>query len=114
MGHVDQARRLQPYVGDRGDTSHAAAVEAQAFSKTQRERLREYSDARGDEGWTDHEAHLALGIERASLCLRRSELMAAGLVERKDGSKRKGPHRAMCQVWRRRRVGPLRNGELFD
>jgi hypothetical protein len=82
--------------------SRAAAVQAtrqsDGFAPTQRERMvAEYRRA-GDYGVTDAEMADRTTISRQSICLRRSELMAANTVH-DSGQKRKNRNGCNCTVY---------------
>lgn len=78
--------------------SRAAAVAAQTFSPSQRQRVLEHYRRCGHHGATDPEVSAATGVSRASLCQRRAELMKAGLVE--DAKRWRKHERQPCTVYR--------------
>lgn len=63
-----------PWQGEIDGTSHDAAVAADAFAGTQRERYYAWLAGRV-QGGTDGEAEAELGMRRSSVCARRNELM---------------------------------------
>jgi hypothetical protein len=82
--------------------SRAAAVKAtrqsDGFAPPQRERMvAEYRRA-GEYGCTDSEMADLTTISRQSICLRRAELMKAGLVH-DSGQERKNRNGCACTVW---------------
>lgn len=78
--------------------SRAAAVAAQSFSPSQRQRVLEHYRRCGFYGSTDAELSAATGVSRASLCQRRAELMRAGQVE--DAKRWRKHGRCACTVYR--------------
>lgn len=81
--------------------SRAAAVQAQNRAESQRRRIVALLQARGAEGATDPEIHVATGILRQSICQRRKELRDARPPEIADsGRSRPSPDTgAPCTVW---------------
>lgn len=91
------------FTGATPQTRHAsylAAVAAEESAPGQRERLYAWLKARGNQGGDDWEAHEALSIPRASLCLRRRELRLAGRIRPTGEFRKHGPRRLKFTVWR--------------
>lgn len=82
-----------PWQGRINGTSHGAAVKAESFAATQRERYYAWLKDR-IEGGTDGEAEVELMMRRSSVCARRNELIRQGRVM--DWQHR----RFGCTVWR--------------
>lgn len=76
------------------DTSHDAAIRAELFAQPQCRKYLDWLIACGPTGGTDKEAHRGTGIARASICCRRMELKAQGLIA-DAGLRREG-----CTAWR--------------
>jgi hypothetical protein len=100
MSYTDPGRERLPYQGTLDWTSHEAATKARRFAGRQGTRLLAWYRSRGEAGSTDHEAAVALGMARSSICARRNELMVSGLVERRGDRRRVGQFGVEQQVWR--------------
>lgn len=61
-------------------SSYDAAVTAEAFAPAQRDRLYAFYLACGEQGATDAEVEVALGLRPNLICARRNELVDAGFV----------------------------------
>ncbi len=75
------------------ETSHKAAIRAEAFSDTQGDRYYRWLLGRGLIGATDAEAEALIPMRRSSICARRAEHMKAGRIVKTD-QRRNG-----CAVW---------------
>jgi len=71
------------------DTSHEAAIAAEAFAATQEARVLAFVTARGAYGSTMKEAEMEMPIQRSSACGRFFALVAAGKL-RKTTERREG------------------------
>jgi hypothetical protein len=106
MPYLDTANQALPFQAG-SDTSHDAAVEAQAFAGTQQARYLAWLTSKGAHGGTDAEAEAELGMRRQSICARRGELMKRGAVGPRgwtygDTDRPHDAHvrRGGCAVWR--------------
>ena len=80
------------------DTSKAAAVTAERTADIQRERVFRFISGRGDDGATDDEVQVGLGLSGNAQRPRRRELEDAGRV-RKAGRKRPTQTGSPAEVW---------------
>ena len=66
------------------ESSYEAALHAKAFVSEQGVTVFRWLRTRGDHGGTQKEAHVALGIERPSLCARFKALEDVGAIRKTD------------------------------
>ena len=81
------------------ETSQIAAGVNQGTRGNDRTRVLELLGRAGDDGLTDYELASLTGRQQNSIGKRRSELLAAGLVEW-TGFHRPSPAGSPCRVWR--------------
>jgi len=100
MAYVNVLTPSLPFSDTVGGTSYDAAVHAHQFAGSQRERLLAWFQQRGARGSTDRETEVGLGMSRSSVCARRNELIALGLVVKDEGHRRAGAFAGVRQqVW---------------
>jgi hypothetical protein len=75
------------------DTSHDAAIAAEAFAGRQQVQYLTWLRSRGQRGGTDAEAEAEIPMRRSAVCARRNEAMRCGLVVKTD------QRRGACAVW---------------
>jgi hypothetical protein len=75
-----------PFVAG-SETSEAAASRAKQSAETMRARVLEYITAQGEEGATDDEVEVALGMLHQTASARRRELELSGHIQKTDWSR---------------------------
>lgn len=83
MAYLDSSIPSLPFISGSA-TSRDAAITIQHVRVTQFDRYVAWMRLRGDQGATDKETCLSLGIQRSSICCRRNEAMALGLIEKTE------------------------------